>query len=94
MPQPTSTPEVEAPVGRQSSLPPRDDRRDGSSEDQEPRGDVEEAIGKRVRFESRDRGRGVLLDVADHVVPLKDLMQHDAVDEAAEPEPVENTGDP
>ena len=32
--------------------------------------------------------------MAEHVVPLEDLMQDDAINETAQPHPVEETGKP
>jgi hypothetical protein len=47
---------------------------------------VEEAVGQRVRLEPRDGVRRVVPGVGQKVVPLEYLVQHDAVDEPAEPE--------
>ena len=46
---------------------------------------MEKAIRENVDFHSRERVHRVVIHVTDHVVPLKDLVQHDAVDETAEP---------
>lgn len=45
---------------------------------------MEEPVGKGVVLEPQHgRGRAAALG-AEHVVPLQDLMEHDAVDKAAE----------
>jgi len=46
---------------------------------------MEQAVAQRVRLEPRDGGDR--LDLGDHVVPLEDLVYHDAVEEAAQAEP-------
>ncbi len=43
------------------------------------------AVRERVHLEPRQRRHRSVLDVADHVMPLEDLVQHDAVDESSEP---------
>ena len=47
---------------------------------------VKEPVAERVRFQTGDRGGGVGVDVAHHVMPLQDLVEHDAVEEAANPQ--------
>ena len=50
---------------------------------------MEEGVGEGVHPQAVKGGGREGLHVADHVVPLQQLMQHDAVDEAAEPHPEE-----
>ena len=47
-------------------------------------------VGHDVELEAGERFRR--LRPADHVMPLKDLAQHDAVDESAEPQPEQEAG--
>jgi hypothetical protein len=49
---------------------------------------VEDAVPKRVELEVLDRVHGI--PAAQHVVPLQELVQHDAVEKAAEPQPEEH----
>jgi len=58
-----------------------------SDESHDPGGEVEQPIPQRVVFQRSNGGRregGVFAVVGAHVVPLEDLVQHDAVDETAE----------
>jgi hypothetical protein len=55
---------------------------------------VEEAIGERVRLEPRDGRRRVAGGAREHVMPLQDLVQQDAVDEAAEAHAEQDAGPP
>jgi hypothetical protein len=82
-------PEVETPVGSEPSLPPSADCGDGTCQDQEPSSDVEESIGQCVHLEPGDRLHRLF--VTDHVVPLQDLVQDDAIDEAPEAEAIEQS---
>ena len=52
---------------------------------------MKEPVGQRVRLETRDGGRGIAAFAGEQVVPLKDLMEDDAVREAAEPESEQET---
>jgi hypothetical protein len=54
---------------------------------EEPRGGVKEAVGDRVGLESADGADVSLFSAGDHVVPLEELVEDDAVEEPAEPEP-------
>jgi len=51
-------------------------------------GAVEDAVPKRVELEVLDRVLGI--PAAQHVVPLQELVQHDAVEKAAESQPEEH----
>ena len=93
MPQPARTrPKWKDQLGANRPVAPRLDGCDRARQEQEPRGYVEEAVSQRVHFEARHGVGRVALDVTHHVVPLEDLVQHDAVDEAAEPKAVEQSG--
>jgi hypothetical protein len=48
---------------------------------------VEEPVGERVGLQAGDGRHRMLARAGQHVVPLQDLMEHDAVDEAAEADP-------
>jgi hypothetical protein len=52
---------------------------------------VEEAIPEGVDLQILDAVGGITC-AGQHVMPLQDLVQHDAVEKAAQPEPKENTG--
>jgi hypothetical protein len=59
-------------------------RRDG---DEDPGRQVEEAVDEGVGLEPRHRVHRLAPGIpGEHVVPLEDLMEHDAVDEPAEAE--------
>jgi hypothetical protein len=51
---------------------------------------VEEPVPERVELQVVERGDRV--PTAQHVVPLQHLMQHDPVEEPAEPEPEQDAG--
>ena len=51
---------------------------------------MEDTVSHDVELEAGERFRR--LRPADHVMPLKDLVQHDAVDESAEPQPEQDAG--
>ena len=84
--------EVKAPVWCQASLPPGPDRGDGTSQDKQPRRHMKKAVCQRVDFQPGNGVHRVAAHVADHVVPLKDLVKHDAVNEAPETQAVQQTG--
>jgi hypothetical protein len=86
--------QVERPAGREPSLSPLGERHDAGTDDEQPRRHVKEPVGHGVDLQPGERGEGVLLDIADHVVPLQDLVQHDSVDEPAQPDPVEQASGP
>ncbi len=48
---------------------------------------MKEAVPKRVRLESSNCCGGVIPGASEHVMPLKQLVQDDPVDEAAEADP-------
>ncbi|HEX2362416.1 MAG TPA: hypothetical protein VHI11_10120 [Jiangellaceae bacterium] len=56
----------------------------------DPRERVEEAIPERVPLQPEHSVDGLV--VADHVVPLEDLVEQYAVDEAAQPDAQQNAG--
>ena len=58
-----------------------------TEEDDDPRRDVEEAVGEHVVFQPTDGGGGVLSGGGEHVVPLEHLVEHDPIQEPAEPNP-------
>ncbi len=59
---------------------------------EQPGRGVEEAVREGVRLEPGDGGLGIALGAREHVVPLQDLVQHDAVHEAAEAYAQEDPG--
>ena len=52
----------------------------------------EEAVPERVDFEVADAVGGIT-GTGEHVVPLEHLMQHDAVEKAAQAEPEQDAGE-
>ena len=60
--------------------------------DEDPRGEVEEAVHECVLLQSGDGVGRVLARAGEHVVPLEDLVKHDAVDEPAEADPQQERG--
>jgi len=69
-------------------------------EHREPRDGVEQAVPQRVHLQAVDGGRRELPDrdvggggAREHVVPLEDLVQQDAVDEAAHADAQQQTGE-
>ncbi len=48
---------------------------------------MKQAIGDGVRFQSSDGRDRMVVSVAEHVVPLKQLVEDDAVDEATQAQP-------
>ena len=81
-------PEVEAPAGRQASPVPRGDRGYRRGEQEQPHRQMEEPVRERVDLKAGHRGGRVLRSVAEHVVPLEDLVQDDAIKESTQPQPV------
>ena len=53
---------------------------------------MEEAVGERVRFQPGHSVDRAFLGAGDHVVPLQDLVEDDAVHESAEGEAEQNRG--
>jgi hypothetical protein len=84
--------EVEAPARREAALAPLHQREHRGRHHEQPGRDVEEPVGQRVHLEPGQGRHRVPRRVTDHVVPLQDLVQHDAVHEAAQAEPVEHAG--
>ena len=85
-------PEMEAPVRCQASLPPSPDRGDGSGQDKNPSRQMKEAVRQGVDFQPGNGVHRVAAYVADHVVPLKDLVKHNAVNEAPKTQAIQQTG--
>ena len=84
--------EMEPPVWCQASLPPSRDRGDGSGQYKNPGRRMKEAVCQRVDFQPGNGVHRVAAYVADHVVPLQDLVEEDPVDETTEPEAHEEGG--
>ena len=84
--------EMEPPVWCQASLPPSRDRGDGSGQDKNLSRRMKEAVCQRVDFQPGNGVHRVAAYVADHVVPLKDLVKHNAVNEAPKTQAVQQTG--
>jgi hypothetical protein len=77
--------DVEAPWRRESAGPPGRHRHGHRDRHDNPSSEVEEAVRERVRLEARDRGARLPTPVAgEHVMPLEHLVEHDAVEEAAQ----------
>lgn len=53
---------------------------------------MEEPVRERVRFQSRHGRHGVVPSVGQHVVPLEDLVQDDAIHETTESEAQDERG--
>ncbi len=64
-----------------------------SCRDRQPRAGMEQPVGKRVVLEAADRRLLEASLTGQHVVPLKDLMEHDPVDETAEADPETDPGE-
>jgi hypothetical protein len=79
--------EVEAPVGRQASPAPRGDRGYRRGQQEQPHCQMEEPVRECVDFKAGHRGGRVLRSMAEHVVPLQDLVQDDAVKKSTQPQP-------
>ena len=75
-----------APIG---CAPPEHVDTDG---DGDPRRGVKEAVPERVGLKSGDRRLRIAALAGQHVVPLKDLVQDDAVHEPAEADPEQDAG--
>jgi hypothetical protein len=61
---------------------PRLPKEPKTESDEDPRSGVEEPVREHVPLQ---RCRGPAVGAGEHVVPLSDLVEHDAVDEPAEP---------
>jgi hypothetical protein len=83
---------VEAPVRCQPSLPPSLNRGDGSGQHKNPSRQMKEPVCQGVDFQPGNRAHRVTTYIADHVVPLKDLVKHNAVNEAPQTQAVQQTG--
>ena len=83
---------MEPPVWCQASLPPSRDRGDGSGQDKNLSRRMKEAVCQRVDFQPGNGVHRVAAYVADHVVPLKDLVEHNAVNEAPKTQAVQQPG--
>ncbi|MDQ1595979.1 MAG: hypothetical protein QOH40_2535 [Arthrobacter pascens] len=81
-------PEMEVPIRCQPSPAPAGNGGDRGGQDEEPHHKVEESVGKGVCFEPRDRVGRVFTGVSQHVMPLEDLMEDDAIDKPAKTQPV------
>jgi hypothetical protein len=86
-------PEVHPPRRRQVAAPPGPEQKDRGGRDEDPRRQVEQPVDEGVRLEPRDGIHPLAAVVTrEHVVPLEDLVEDDAVDEAPEPEPQHKGG--
>ena len=52
---------------------------------------MEDAVPQGIDFEIADAGRGIT-GAGQHVVPLQDLVQHDAIEESAQAQAEEDAG--
>jgi hypothetical protein len=87
-------PDVGAPRRRQLAALPGAHRRVSRGRDREPGREVEEAVDKRVRFKAGDGAARMVASAGENVMPLEELVEHDAVDEAAQPETQDECGRP
>jgi hypothetical protein len=76
--------EVSAPRRREFTPLPRPGSRNRARQDRDPGPDVEEAVCKCVVLQPDDGARWVAALVREHVVPLKNLMEQDAIHEATD----------
>jgi len=79
-------PRLEAEVRREAALLPGTQHEQHAERDEEPRADVEEAVRQCVRLQPGNCVDRVIVGMDDHVMPLKKLMDDDAVDESPEAE--------
>ena len=84
--------DVRAPWRGHPSLLPHADGKPHPDEHEDPRRQVEQTVGDRVRLQPGDRRRRVSVGGRQHVMPLQDLVQDDAIDEAAQPDAQQQTG--
>jgi hypothetical protein len=83
---------LEPPGWREPALLPRDKHEQGSNEDEHPHRKVKQPVGDGVRLQPFDGCDRVSLSVANHVMPLQQLVDDDAINEATEPEPKQQPG--
>jgi hypothetical protein len=85
--------EVGSPRRCEFAALPGNHQEDRRREDKDPGRQVEEPVDERVRLQPGDRVHPLSAVVAgEHVVPLQDLMEHDAIDEPAKPEAQDKCG--
>jgi hypothetical protein len=85
-------PEVPTPRWGQLAPLPCTDGEQHRGRDKSPRREVEEPVRERVRFQSRHSCHGVVPSVGQHVVPLEDLVEDDAIPETTESEAHDERG--
>ena len=83
---------METPVRCQASLPPSPDSGDGTGQHKNPSRQMKEAVCQGVDFQPGNGVHRVAACVANHVVPLKDLVKRNAVNEAPKTQAVKKTG--
>jgi hypothetical protein len=54
---------------------------------------MEKAVPERIRLQSGDRGFRVVAFAGEHMVPLKDLVEDDAIHQPSEADPEEESGE-
>jgi hypothetical protein len=62
-----------------------------SGDGEDPGRRVKQTIAQCVRLKSRDGRRRVVIDMANHVMPLQNLVQDDPIEESPEPEAKKDT---
>jgi hypothetical protein len=84
---------VRSPRWRQLAPLPGARREDRAGEHEDPGGDVEQPVRERVVLEGADRCRRAATLAGQHVVPLEDLVEEDAVHETTETDAHEEGGE-
>ena len=79
-------PADQLPTGGLPRFSPRLPKKPEAESDEDPCSDVEEPIREHVRLHPLQRGRWPTVGAGEHVVPLSNLVKHDAVNEPAESE--------
>jgi hypothetical protein len=76
-------PNLEPDVGRDPAPLPGTQHEQYPQGDEQPRADVKQAVSQGVRLEPSNRVDGMIFGVAEHVMPLEELVDDNAVDEPA-----------
>jgi len=83
---PGKHPADQLPTGGLPCFSPRLPKEPETEDDKDPGSRVEEPVRKHVPLHPLQGGRRPTVSAGKHVVPLSNLMKHDAVDEPTEPE--------
>ena len=85
-------PRLEAEIRGRLPLLPGTQHQQHSQSDQDPGAEMKEAISQGVCFETRNRVYRVIAGVANHVMPLEQLVSDDAVDKPTQAQAEQQTG--